>query len=513
MTNSSRDIFPVAARTETAEPIEAQSLPSGSVLRIREPGTSGWRYEVLSPERPILIGRGPAQPGGLGLDDNQISTKHARIEMNPFGQTSIIDLGSKNGTSLNRRRLLPKRPYMLIPGDVIEFGRSELLFSQIPQQVPAEELNPGRQNIIELGTQERFGKDTLIVVGGVCLSAYKNVSMAARQGLPTLLRGATGTGKELAAMAFHRWSNRHNKPFIVLNCPAIPLSLAESMLFGHEKGAFTDAKSDHVGKVAQANGGVLFLDEVGDLDIAVQKKLLRFLQSGGYDRAGGSETYYADVIVISATNRNLEAMIAAGQFREDLYYRLAQHVITLPDLQEYGGHISQLAAKLIEEYASKEGKRMFFSKTALDNLTTYDWPGNIRQLVSLINICVKQYDDNYIDWPMVRALLPASPPKSILRVRIRPAQNTSSRSLKEVKDAAERERTIEVLGKYRHVTHALKELGIKKAWLYKKCKRWGIEARDYLLRSDSSCPVSPVAYSDESQDDEGELVSPIEDTV
>ncbi|UIJ74171.1 sigma-54 dependent transcriptional regulator [Aurantimonas sp. HBX-1] len=209
---------------------------------------------------------------------------------------------------------------------------------------------------------------------------------AARSAIPVLIHGETGVGKDWLATAIQAESGRAKRPFVTLNCGAIPADLAESILFGHEKGAFTDAGQRHEGKFLQADGGTLFLDEVGELPMAAQVKLLRVLQTGEVDLVGGSTTRHVDVRIIAATNRSLAAAVAAGRFREDLYYRLNPFEIRIPPLRERRGEIPGLAKGCLARYRQLERQApgRILSRGALDLLQRYDWPGNIRQLENAV---------------------------------------------------------------------------------------------------------------------------------
>jgi formate hydrogenlyase transcriptional activator len=200
-----------------------------------------------------------------------------------------------------------------------------------------------------------------------------------------LITGETGTGKELIARAIHKHSHRANRPFVSVNCAAIPRDLIASELFGHEKGAFTGAVQRRLGRFELAEGGTLFLDEVGELPPETQVALLRVLQEREFERVGGSSMIHTDVRVISATNRDLEAAVAAGTFRSDLYYRLNVFPIALPPLRERQADISLLAEYFISSYARKMGKKIrAINKRSLELLHNYSWPGNIRELKNVI---------------------------------------------------------------------------------------------------------------------------------
>jgi Nif-specific regulatory protein len=226
---------------------------------------------------------------------------------------------------------------------------------------------------------------------------YEEMARVAGSNATVLIRGESGTGKELIASAIHYHSSRAKKPFIKVNCAALPETLIESELFGHERGSFTGAESRKKGRFETANGGTLFLDEIGELSPATQAKLLRVLQEREFDRVGGSDPVRVDVRVIAATNRNLETALEQGGFREDLYYRLNVFPIFIPPLRERRADILPLADHFAEKYAREHGKTIKrISTSAIDQLACYHWPGNVRELENTIERAVLIADGEVI---------------------------------------------------------------------------------------------------------------------
>src|ERR1051326_7672961 len=228
--------------------------------------------------------------------------------------------------------------------------------------------------------------DGLIGTSAVMHTMYKQIGRLAAKSVTVLIRGETGTGKELVASALHRHSARHTKPFIIVNCATIAEQLLESELFGHEAGAFTDAKVRRIGRFEQANHGTIFLDEIGDMSLNTQVKLLRVLQNKTIQRVGGRDQISIDVRVLAASHRNLEVAMQERQFRPDLYHRLNDAVIALPPLRERREDIPELVRFFIQRYAAELGSRSPSMPTpdALDYLQQQSWPGNVRELRNVV---------------------------------------------------------------------------------------------------------------------------------
>ncbi|MDZ7373595.1 MAG: sigma-54 dependent transcriptional regulator [candidate division KSB1 bacterium] len=300
---------------------------------------------------------------------------------------------------------------------------------------------------------------------------HEALSIAARAA-PTratvLILGESGTGKELIARAIHAASPRKDKPFVVVNCAALPESLLESELFGHEKGAFTGADRLRKGRFELADGGTLFIDEVGDLPPQVQVKLLRVLQEGTFERVGGSETLKVDVRIVAATNRDLDRMVEEKSFREDLYYRLNVVRIWLPPLRERKEDIPHLLDHFLHRFAQEYGKHLDgFSREALDLLLKYDYPGNVRELQNIVEQAVVLARSNLI----TTAELPPT-----LRSRLAPVpESDENATLPEKVAAFEKRLILEALEKAQGVqTRAAELLGITERNLRYKLQKYGL---------------------------------------
>jgi DNA-binding NtrC family response regulator len=247
-------------------------------------------------------------------------------------------------------------------------------------------------------------------------SVLRTAGKAAASAIPVLIAGPSGAGKELIARAIHGSGERRAKPFVAVNCGAIPDNLVESILFGHEKGAFTGATERHTGKFVEASGGTLFLDEIGELPPAAQVKLLRAIQEGEVEPVGARKAAKVDVRIISATNRDLIADVGAGRFREDLFYRLHVFPIAVPALAERPEDVAELARHFLARFAAEEGKRIrSISGEALALLAAYRWPGNVRQLENAVFRAVVLAESDEIgigEFPQITAQLARVPPRS-----------------------------------------------------------------------------------------------------
>jgi two-component system NtrC family response regulator len=305
--------------------------------------------------------------------------------------------------------------------------------------------------------------DGIVCASSQMLAACRMVEKVGPSEATTLILGESGTGKELVARALHATSARHGKPFVAVNCAAIPETLLESELFGYEKGAFTGAVRQTIGKIEYANGGTLFLDEIGDMPLALQAKLLRFLQERVIERVGGRQTIPVDLRVLCATHHDLDSAIEEGRFREDLYYRVSEIVIRVPALREREGDRTLLAKTFLDRYARQNGRSFRgFSLTALEQIDAYPWPGNVRELENRIKRASILAEGSRITAVDLGFESDEAAPVSL--------------DLRTAREAAEREvirRALEVHGN--NMSHAAEALGVSRPSLYNLMKKLDME--------------------------------------
>ena len=321
---------------------------------------------------------------------------------------------------------------------------------------------------------------------------------AARSSIPILIEGESGVGKEVLARAIQGSGERKGRPFVTVNCGAIPENLVESTLFGHEKGAFTGATERHQGKFVEASGGTLFLDEIGELPPSAQVKLLRAIQEGEVDPVGGKRAVRVDIRLVSATNRSLLGLVKEGRFREDLYYRLNVFPMTIPPLRARREDIPELARAFLARFAAEEGKRLRgVSAEAMALICRYDWPGNVRQLENAMFRAVVLADGDELtvaEFPQIAGQvdgfeirIPPAPvrdqvaavEREIVRVEVRDPHATSlTDELGDVKrlEELEAEAIRFALAHYRgRMSEVSRRLGIGRSTLYRKLKEFGLE--------------------------------------
>lgn len=324
-----------------------ERVPDLVILDMRLPGMNGFEtfkaIQGLEPKLPVII-------------------------MTAYGTTETAIEATKMGAF----------DYILKPFDIPD------MLSVIGQALEAGRFMKSPVDINS--TPDRFLHEAIIGRSKAMQDLYKAVGRVSPTDATVLIRGDSGTGKELVARAIYQHSPRANRPFLVINCVAIPETLLESELFGYEKGAFTGAVYRRVGKIEQANRGTILLDEIGDMPFSIQAKILRLLEEKSIERLGGRDTIPVDVRIIAATNRNLEAALAEGRFREDLYYRLKVVTLWLPPLRERPGDVPLLAEYFVAKFASDMGMdNPGITKEALVLLDSYPWQGNVRELANTIH--------------------------------------------------------------------------------------------------------------------------------
>ena len=296
------------------------------------------------------------------------------------------------------------------------------------------------------------------------LRICRTIEKLAGTNATVLLLGESGTGKEVLARALHDMSPRRNERFIAINCAAIPDTLLESELFGYEKGAFTGAAKQTLGKIETANRGTLMLDEIGDLPLGLQAKLLRFLQERVIERVGGREEIPVDVRIVCATHQDLKALIAEGRFREDLYYRLAEIVVKIPPVRLRQGDAALLAHAFVQKFATEQRRgSMSLRPDAITAIESYAWPGNVRELENCIKRAVIMTDGNQIGAADIGLDVPAD-------------ADLSSLNLRQVRDDAERAAVVKVLGRVNgNIVKAADVLGVSRPTLYDLMHRLGLK--------------------------------------
>jgi DNA-binding NtrC family response regulator len=318
--------------------------------------------------------------------------------------------------------------------------------------------------------------DNIISNDGAMEEVLKLIHKAKDSDISVLVTGESGTGKELIARAIHFNGKRRNGPFVAVNCAAIPKDLIESEMFGHEKGSFTGAHQRKIGKFEQANGGTIFLDEIGELDMNLQAKLLRAIQTRQFERVGGNELITVDVRIISATNKDLVQASRDREFREDLYYRLGSFPILLPPLRQRRGDILLIAEHFLARFSKEQGKHVTsFARKALKILYDYPWPGNVRELESAIERAVLLADGdavNETDLPLaVRAFAQGENtiplPSSLFdnQDSIIPLETVKEQAVKHALKVTEG-----------NILDAARKLGISRSTLYELMKKYELKA-------------------------------------
>ena len=327
---------------------------------------------TIGPE-PVVVGRDPSC--GLVVNETGVSAMHAELVATPFG-VRLRDLGSKNGTWVGDLKIIEVQ---LDRSTTFAVGRTELQFETTKAQK------------VDLPDIERFGP--IYGSSAAMRDLFRRLEKAAPSELTVLIQGETGTGKELVAQAVHEASPRKHGPFVIVDCGAIAASLAEAILFGHERGAFTGAQTARVSPFVEANGGTVFLDELGELPVEIQPKLLRALAERRVKPVGSNTYVPFDARVVAATRRDLESAVNSGAFRSDLYFRLAQVRTFVPALRQRLEDLPGLVRVMLEQLGAKTAWRRV-TRATLDRLLRYDWPGNVRELKNAVAVALALAEEN-----------------------------------------------------------------------------------------------------------------------
>jgi two-component system, NtrC family, response regulator AtoC len=431
----------------------ARPVRGGEGLALRVVGEGLVDLFALPASGDVVIGRGAE--ADVRIDDASISRKHALLSLG--ARPRIKDLGSANGTRVADRALGAGEWADVAPGEVIDLGSVMLILMRAGAE-PAAPAPPRGGDAAGTGGAGGAG------AGGAMARAERLLERVAPGDIAVLIQGETGVGKEVLAERLHAKSRRAGRPLLRLNCGGFTESLLDSELFGHEKGAFTGADRAKPGLLESAHGGSVFLDEIGELPLGLQARLLRVLQDKKVQRIGALEPRAIDVRFLSATNRDLTAEVAAGRFRQDLFYRLNGVTIWIPPLRERAREIAALARRFLAEAGAQAGRRLELSRAALARLEAHPWPGNIRELRNVIERAVLVADDEIGEEHL--GLEPAAPA---------PPPAASSGSLHADVESLERRRIVEALEACGgNQTRAAQKLGISRGTLLSRLKQYGI---------------------------------------
>jgi DNA-binding NtrC family response regulator len=445
--------------------------------------SSGMTVEVRLGQKEVKIGRG--HEADLQLPDPSVSRLHAKV-FRVGRQYFIADLRSRNGTHADGKRITQ---LALEDGNMFQVGPFRIHFHRPVSGLHAGEeptAPPGMASSIGVSPEADpvrgrkrteattdIGKTAFGLIGGSphVRKLVSTIRRVAASDVPVLIEGETGSGKELVARGIHDASARRERPFIVVNCGAISPELIESELFGHEKGAFTGATAQRKGAFELANGGTIFLDEIGELPITLQPKLLRSLEQKEVKRVGGNDLLLADVRILAATNRNLREEIARKAFREDLYFRIGAITVSIPPLRDRREDVAPIARHFLSGMGTSVSAPLpILSPSALDVMISHDWPGNVRELRNAVQRAVVMTEGGELtgeDFSFLHqtATQGAEP------------ENPSGLSRWE---QAERTNILgELARQMGNKTKAARELGIAKSTLFEKLKKYGIRTSEF----------------------------------
>jgi len=445
--------------------------------------SNGMTVEVRLGQKEIKIGRG--HEADLQLPDSSISRLHAKI-FRVGQQYFLSDLRSRNGTHADGKRITQ---LALEDGRMFQVGPFRIHFHRAVSGTSAGEeptIPPVTAYAISdsaepepiriekpAGTSTLAGGAPFGLIGGSAhvRKLVATIRRVAASDVPVLIDGETGSGKELVARGIHDASARGERPFIVVNCGAISPEIIESELFGHEKGAFTGATAQRKGAFELANSGTIFFDEIGELPLALQPKLLRALEQKEVKRVGGNDLLLADVRILAATNRDLREEIARKAFREDLYFRIGAITVSIPPLRDRREDVAPISRHFLSGMGNPaSGPAPCLSPAALDALISHDWPGNVRELRNAIQRAVVMAESEEL----------TGPDFSFLRHAAEPGTEPENPSGLSRWEQAERTNILgELACQMGNKTKAARELGIAKSTLFEKLKKYGIRTAEF----------------------------------
>ena len=424
-----------------------------------EVAITGDRIEALNslrriPPGVVLLDLGlPPDPGGV---TEGLATLSEILALAPETKVIIVT-GDNDRANAVKAIALGAYDFHQKPAD------PELLALLVKRAYHVYELERENQRLQQ--SDENMPLRGIITASPQMLKVCRTIEKIAPSNITTLLLGASGTGKERCAQALHELSPRAEKSLVAINCAAIPENLLESELFGYEKGAFTGAAKQTPGKIEYAHEGTLFLDEVGDLPMELQAKLLRFLQERVVERIGGRKEIPVDVRILCATHQNLQDLISKGLFREDLYYRISEIVLEIPPLKDREGDVLVLAKSFLNQMGIEyNNPGLRFSTEAITAMEAYDWPGNVRELESRIKRGIIMAEGQHIS-------------EEDLELTSAPAAEPMPLNLREVREQAERRAIIRAMSHYsQSITDAANALGITRPTLYNLLEKLGIKS-------------------------------------
>ena len=464
---TSRELFGDEDTASHTQIVETKTSLHVRRVRLRvQTGPSAGREFVTDKER-IRIGNARVPPGrdgtgnDLALDDKKISRHHCEIALTDKGWL-LTDLDSTNGTWLDGKRV--ERAYVS-PGSNLVVGDSSILFSPIDEEIVAEPDQDGRFG-------EMVGRSLKM------RQIFGLLKKIAPMDVGVLIGGVTGTGKELVARGLHENSPRAKGPFVVLDCGSIPENLIESELFGHEKGSFTGATASREGAFERANGGTIFLDEIGELRLDMQPRLLRVLENREVRRVGGADVIDVDVRVVAASNRDLAKAVQEGNFREDLFFRLNVIHVQLPPLRERREDIPHLIAHVLgaPEVLERHGQKRV-TPAAMSALQSYGWPGNVRELMNVVSHLLTFSEGPDVDVQHLPPRLTSVGPKPPLPFNEHLGFHEAKEQLLE---SFEREYLSALLKRCEgNISRAARESGLHRKSIERLVKKYDLDARQH----------------------------------